>query len=208
MDLSKVKTSDYITKHFKWSEFLSGHPISALSKVDNWDIDWVLRPLIVAEITRDMYLKKTGIAGITISSGLRTPASNGGAKYSRHLIGSAIDIRPIGDWKNCPLSYEEFYGLVLQAQKMVSDCVFGIGYYPKSKAGIHIDSDDPDIHSPYPNREEQGNAKGLDKKGIRGYRWGSSFGWEPTLMLLYDKYEKNFTDTPKPFEYWYGIFKP
>jgi hypothetical protein len=197
--------SDRLTKHFSLAEFLAGNPISIISK-KGWKPDWILRSLVVAEIARDLWFKKTGRTGIIISSGVR-PRGSAKAPKSRHVDGMAIDLKPVGSFVKAT-DYDDFYGCIIQAQAQVLDCTYGIGYYKSSKSGIHIDADNETSSL----RKNQNVRDGLSKLGIRGWRWMESGGYrwvESTLLPLYNKYEKPFVTTleTKTWREWYEIFK-
>lgn len=140
--------------------------------------------------------------GIMVSSGVRTPSTNGGAKASRHMLGPdycAMDFRPQGNWNGSAIPYDDFYGCFIRALEVIEE-PFGLGYYVRSKSGIHIDCS-------FDLRARQHKSFGLAKHGIpRGYRWGprgfSFRGNEKVLARLHKDHSKNVVIDPQPWLEW------
>lgn len=214
--------SEKLTKHFSLSEFLCGNPINIITS-KGWKPDWILKSLVVAEIARDLWFKKTGRLGILISSGVR-PHGSPKAPKSRHMDGMAIDLKPLGGFIKAT-DYDDFYGCVIQAQAQVSDCTYGIGYYKSSKSGIHIDADNEtsSLRATQNKRDSLSNITvkktGADGKAfteiyhIRGWRWMEAGGYrwvQSVLLPLYEKYERPFEAglQTKTWKEWYEIFRP
>ena len=52
MKFSEIPKTDRLTRNFTWEEFLAGHLASYLDTIKGWRLDWILRPLVVAELAR------------------------------------------------------------------------------------------------------------------------------------------------------------
>ncbi len=212
MDWTTVPHGKQISPHFTFREFLAGHPASYLDK-RNCDPGWIVKVFTVAELARIKYNELLDVLrviedrprGISVSSGVRTPSSNRGVSKSVHMIsnGVAMDFRPAGNWKACDLgdtpdnTYTLFYGCFVFA---VSQCLdhFGLGYYPKSLGGIHVDC----AHN---LRESQYVRFGHKNHGFRGHRWmyGRSHAWndnKTTLIELNKRFASE--EAPRPVMDW------
>jgi uncharacterized protein YcbK (DUF882 family) len=122
-----MKSKDYITEHFRLSEFLSTSLQEHFDKYETfpemsfYGAQEVIRNIIILanrlQVVRDVF-----DSPIYILSGLRTPEHNalvGGAQNSQHLVGKAADIvarnikpetvrRELVNWSGGLGSYETF----------------------------------------------------------------------------------------------------
>ena len=209
-DWTKIANSTNLGPHFTVGEWARGvnHGYLNSRRVEP---EAPLAVITVAELARIEFNKlidalpletrKDHPRGFLVSSGVRTPASNRGAQKSRHMCGAdycAMDFRPQGNWNGSVISYDDFYGCFIRALDQVTEH-FGIGYYPRTKAGIHIDcsfelrkGQHRTIIRPFYDR----NAKLRGYQDYElipiGYRWGpngySFRGNENALTDLHRKY--------------------
>lgn len=143
-------TDKYASPHIRWTELAchDGTP---------YPLEWRttrLPPLLTAfEWIRD----RCGFP-ICISSAYRTPAYNkaiGGARYSQHCEGCALDLMPCGAHQKVKLE---------SLQEAVKDCrgeglISGIGYY---RDFVHIDVRPPlggRVYTWYGSRDNTGNQR-------------------------------------------------
>ena len=215
-DWTKIPHTEKLSPHFTVGEWTRGVPHGYLN-IRNVDPLMPLAVTTVAELARIEFNKLIDLLpaekrndhprGITISSGVRTPSTNRGASKSRHKCGVdyvADDFRPQGNWNACVIEYDDFYGCFIRALDHVAE-PFGLGYYSRTKAGIHIDCS-------FDLRASQHKAQirpWIDKEGFhymavidRGYRWGpngfSFRGNEDELFRLHNAYHDPAIE-PKPW---------
>lgn len=218
-DWTKIKPAEKLSPHLSVGEWTRGvlHGYLNTRKVDP------LAPLAVAtvfELARiefgeliDQFteeLRREHSRGISVSSGVRTPSTNGGAAKSRHMCGvdyCAFDFRPQGNWNACMISYDDFYGCFIRALDHIAE-PFGLGYYPRTKSGIHVDCSfdlRQQQHGLQISRFNETHCHEYDHVIERGYRWGprgfSFRGNEATLTGLHDKYHDPAIE-PRPWIEW------
>lgn len=136
--------------------------------------EWILAVVTVFELAR----QKCG-EGIKVSSGVRTPQTNRGAKNSIHMIngGVAMDFKPSMGFTRSVDEYLDFYGCFVWALSQIEEH-FGLGYYPKTFSGIHIDS-------AFTLRKDQNKSRNIEKiRGFRGYRWGQNYSFNGNEVAI------------------------
>jgi len=215
MNWKNVDPATPLSPHFTFGEFLAGHGAGYLDTI-KWTPGRILPVIAVAEFARDLYGELVGKikplagehhpVGIMVSSGLRLRGSARAPK-SKHTLGEALDMRPAGNWKACKIAtapdrvYDLFYGCFVKALAHFEE-PFGLGYYPRSMSGIHVDAG-------FGTRERQNKRDGLARHGIRGWRWSHSYSWRvdsDELLRLHKRFSpKNLTR--QPWEYFAEIFK-
>lgn len=216
IDWTKIPNSEKLSPHFTVGEWTKGVPHSYLNtrKVDP------LAPLAVAtvaELARIEFGKLVDLLpdparfahprGITISSGVRTPSTNGGAKKSRHMCGEdyiACDFRPQGNFKASLIEYNDFYGCWIRALDHCSE-PFGLGYYPKTQSGIHIDCSFELRAAQHKSQITPWNESGDPDMNYcyipRGYRWGQNYSFRGNQRILTSLHTSNHDSTiaPRPW---------
>jgi hypothetical protein len=170
-DWTKLSPETRLSPHFQLKEHLAGFSLSHLNK-HKTPIDRVLAVMTVAELARRRFnemgvmldkIKNADLA-IDVSSGVRTTP-----KTSFHATTCiADDFKPSGLFaQSGARNYEVFYGCFVWALSQIEES-FGLGYYPQTKSGIHVDA-------AFEFRAKQNKSRNcLAKYGFRGYRWGQN----------------------------------
>jgi len=202
MDWTKLERSTPLSPHFTFGEYLGGVPATFLNQ-RMCKPEWLLSVITVAELARGRFgaiLTTQGAAddyprGIRISSGVRS--SNKLAK-SVHGIrgGCACDFKPLRDIRALPIAktpekaYKRFYGCFIWAVSRI-DNHFGLGVYPNSFSGIHVDS-------AFTLRKDQNL---VNHHNFRGHRWGQNYSYfENEEMIKALNYEYRADTTPVPWQ--------
>ena len=172
--------------------------------------DAPLKVATVLELARSKYGK-----AIIVSSGVRTPNTNHGAKNSRHLLGieegggsyCAMDFKPAGGFggtnsksglanKMGFISYADFYGCFVWALSQIED-PYGLGIYPQSLSGIHVDCSFVLRAEQHRNIKEWNEKNKHTLDGIqRGYRWGQNYSFFGNAVML-TNFHRQYSD-PNP----------
>jgi hypothetical protein len=142
--LSMEQAMEKIVDNWRIIDFISGdqknHWFYSLDKEFYWLID---KKVLIAflQLKKKMEEKDLDWDAIRLNSANRSPYWNGvvgGAAYSRHLCGDAIDFS-VGDVdKNGIANYEDKLKVLELCELIIGD-KGGIGLYPKTQA-IHIDT--------------------------------------------------------------------
>lgn len=121
--------SDKLSAHLSWSEVLRGSGYTSLS-----DVPVELREAMkrtAAEVFERLRAE-ADVGGMKIISGLRSPRSNAaakGARKSQHMVGTALDVRPISDPESGCVSVYDAASLMMDDGRLTRGglCIYAFG---------------------------------------------------------------------------------
>lgn len=97
-----------------------------------YPVDW--RTTRAVTLAREFERIRAEVGAIRVGSAYRTPAHNraiGGALYSQHVEGRALDLYPPTGW-----TVERFYATIRAVALDPDSAIYGLGRYPTF---VHID---------------------------------------------------------------------